>query len=63
MMQPPENEPTQEEIDALLTGEERQVLEIPGVPDEVKAEIQDALERREEDDLEQERAEDARNLP
>ncbi len=63
MMQPPENEPTQEEIDALLTGEERQVLDIPGVPDEVKAEIQDALERREEDDLEQERAEDARNLP
>lgn len=61
-MQPPENEPTQEEIDALGTGEDRQVLEIPSVPDDVKAEIQEQLERREEDDLDQERAEDARNL-
>ena len=63
MMQPPENEPTQEEIDALVTGENRQVLEIPSVPDDVKAEIQEQLERREEDDLDQEQAEDARNLP
>ncbi len=62
-MQPPENEPTQEEIDALVTGENRRVLEIPSVPDDVKAEIQEQLERHEEDDLDQERAEDARNLP
>jgi len=63
MMQSSENEPTQEEIDALVTGEDRQVLEIPSVPDDVKAEIQEQLERREDDDLDQERAGDARNLP
>jgi len=58
-MRPPENEPPQEEIEHLLTDEERRLLNDPSVPDDVKAEIMERLERFEESDLEEKQADDA----
>ncbi len=62
-MWPTENEPAQEAIEALVTDEERDVLMNPDVPDDVKDEIRERLDSFHESDLEQERAEDARNEP
>jgi hypothetical protein len=60
-MRPSESEPRQDEIEAFVSDEERQVLSDPSVPDEVKAEILDRLERYQAGDVDQLRAEDARN--
>ncbi len=62
-MDKPENEPIQESIERLLTDEERETLRAPGVPDDVKNEIMERLERFREADLEHARAEDAGNEP
>jgi hypothetical protein len=46
-----EGEPLPQELEKLLTDEERQVLDEPDTPDEVKAEIVERLERRREQEL------------
>ena len=56
-------EPLQEELETLLDGEEQEALEEMEVPDEVKVEIDERVERFREKDLEAERAEDAGNAP
>lgn len=62
-MRPPDNEPVQAQIEMVVTDEERQALEDPDVPEEVKAEIVERLERFRQADLAQARAEDAGNEP
>ena len=42
----PKHEPLDQELDRLLTDEERDVLTHPNVPDEVRSEIYERLERR-----------------
>jgi hypothetical protein len=56
-------EPLQEELETLLDVEEQEALEEIEVPDEVKVEIDERLERLREEDLEAARAEDAGNAP
>lgn len=51
-MRPTENEPPQAELETLLDDEERLLLEDPQVPDDVKAEVAERLERFREGDLE-----------
>lgn len=46
-----------------MDAEEQELLEGVEVPDEVKVEIDERLERFREEDLEAERAEDAGNAP
>lgn len=58
-MRPTDEEPDQPEIEKLLTGEERRLIEKPEVPEDVKAEILERLEGFDESDLERERREDA----
>ena len=58
MMRTPENEPAQNEIESMLTAEERQALQDPTVPEDVKSEIAERLERFREQDMEQIEAED-----
>jgi len=55
----PEDEPEQKEIESIVTDEERRALEDPAVPDDVKSEIAERLERYRERDLEQIQAEDS----
>ena len=59
MMHTPEDEPAQKDIESLITDEERRALEDPNVPEEVKSEIAERLERFRERDMEQIRAEDS----
>lgn len=54
----PEHEPLPQEFERLLTEEERDTLSRADVPDDVRAEIFEALERRKEAQIEQEEAED-----
>lgn len=54
----PKHEPLPEELDRLITDEERDVLARPGVPDEVRAELFERLERRRDLEREEEQAED-----
>lgn len=58
-MRPTDIEPAQEELEALLDHEEQELLDAIDVPDEVKVEIDERLERFRESDLEAERAEGA----
>jgi hypothetical protein len=53
-MRPPDNEPDSEEIETLLDDEDRRVLERPDVPEDVKSEITERLDRWREEDLEEE---------
>jgi hypothetical protein len=62
-VRPTDMEPAQQELEALLDVEEREALEEMEVPEEVKVEIDERLERFREEDLEAERAEDAGNAP
>lgn len=57
-MYTPNHEPLPQELDRLLTDEERDVLARSGVPDEVRSEIFERLERRREIEREEEQAED-----
>ena len=59
-MRSPENEPQQNDIEKLVTDEERRVLDDPGIPDEVKSEVSERLRSFRDADLEQLQAEDAR---
>ena len=45
---------TTDELDALLTDEERRLLAREDLPDDVRAEIRDRLERRRIEELENE---------
>lgn len=54
----PKHEPLPQELDALLTDEERDALSRPSVPDDVRAEIFEQLERRRELEREERQAED-----
>lgn len=58
----PKGEPLPEEIDRLLTEEERDTLSRSGVPDEVRAEIFERLERRRDVESDQAEAEDKTDL-
>jgi hypothetical protein len=51
-MRPTGNEPPDEDLDALLSDEDRRTLERPDVPEEVKREIFERLERRRTAELE-----------
>ena len=53
----PDDEPVQQQIEALVTGEERRALDDPDVPDDVKNEIRERLERFSTSDLERQRQE------
>lgn len=53
-MRPPENEPDSEEMRTLLEDEERGLLDKPEVPDEVKSEVNERLERVHEKELDEE---------
>lgn len=54
----PRHEPPPEEIERLLTGEERDTLSRANVPDDVRAEIFERLERRREIEIDEAQAED-----
>lgn len=47
-MRPPENEPDSNERKKILDEEERELLDSPEVPDDVKSELTERLERRRE---------------
>ncbi len=53
-MRPPENDSKTDEFETLLDDEDRELLEKPDVPDDVKAEVTERLERRHEKELEEE---------
>ncbi|HYL27112.1 MAG TPA: hypothetical protein VEW74_04700 [Candidatus Nitrosotalea sp.] len=53
-MTTPDNEPNAEELEKLRDDEERRLLERPDVPDDVKAEVIERLERFEDEELEDE---------
>lgn len=54
----PKHEPLPQELDRLLTDEERDTLSSASVPDDVRAEIFERLERRSQTEREEEQAED-----
>lgn len=54
----PKHEPLPQELERLLTDEERDALSRATVPDDVRAEIFERLERRSETEREEEQAED-----
>jgi|GEM_PF-1823243 len=53
-MTTPDNEPNAEELEKLRDDEDRRLLDRPDVPDDVKAEVNDRLERFEDEELEDE---------
>ena len=57
-MQPPESDPALEEIEKVVTSEERSALGNPAMPDDVKSEIAERLRRFTDADTERARAED-----
>jgi hypothetical protein len=54
-MRPPDNEPPEQDIEALVTDEERRLLDDPETPEDAKVEIAARLERFEEVDTEEAR--------
>lgn len=56
-MRPPDEEPVQQQIEALVTDEERRALDNPNVPEDVKNEIRERLERFRAADSEREHQE------
>ncbi len=50
-MYPPENEPPESAIEIIQEDEERSTLRRPFVPDDVRAELVDRLDRSEEEEL------------
>jgi hypothetical protein len=58
-MRPSDNEPLQEELETLTDEQERALLEDPELPEDVKSEIEERLERFADEDLESEIAEGA----
>ncbi len=62
-MRPTDMEPGQEELEALLDGEERALLDDPNVPDDVKAEVRERLRRSHDEELEAELPEGTAHEP
>lgn len=54
----PRNEPLPQELDRLLTDEEREALSESGMPDDVRAELFERLERRRDAERDAAQAED-----
>lgn len=52
----PSNEPATDELEALLVDEERTVVEKLDVPDDVRTELLEDIERRHEREVDEERA-------
>lgn len=48
-MRPPENQRGSDEFGKLLDDEDRELLEKPDVPDDVKGDVTERLERRHDD--------------
>lgn len=55
----PKDEPVQEQIEHLVTDEERDTLARPGIPDDVRNEILHRLDAFRDSDLEEERGDEA----
>ncbi|MBV8531043.1 MAG: hypothetical protein JO104_06970 [Candidatus Eremiobacteraeota bacterium] len=53
-MRPPINEPDDQELEALVDDEDRGLLDKPSVPDDVKAEITERLDRFRDEELAEE---------
>jgi hypothetical protein len=53
-MRPPDNEPDPEELAKLRDDEDRRLLDRPDIPDDVKSEVSERLERLEDEELEDE---------
>jgi hypothetical protein len=51
-MRPRDQEPVQNEFEKVIEDEERDIIKKPDVPDDVKSEIYERLERIEESDRE-----------
>jgi hypothetical protein len=49
-MRPPENSANNDEFETLLDDADRELLERPDVPDDVKAEVTERLERRHDEE-------------
>lgn len=62
-MRPTDMEPGQEELEELLDGEERALLDDPNVPDDVKAEVRERLRRSQDAELEAELPEGTSHEP
>jgi hypothetical protein len=52
-MQPHDQEPEQQEVEKVLKEEERTIIQKPDVPDDVKSEIAERLDRLDEADRDQ----------
>jgi hypothetical protein len=53
-MRPPENEPDSDKTRSVLDDEERELLDRPEVPDDVKSEIEERLERWHDEEIDEE---------
>jgi hypothetical protein len=53
-MSSPERQPNSDETQNVLDDEERKLLDRPDVPDEVKAEIEERLERWHDEEVDEE---------
>lgn len=52
----PSNEPSTDQLEALLIDEERDVVEKPDVPEDVRTELLEDIERRQEREIDEESA-------
>ena len=59
-MRPPHDEPDSEELESLLDDEDRGLLDNPSVPDDVKAEVTERLDRWRDEEIEEESEEGPR---
>ncbi|HZV76544.1 MAG TPA: hypothetical protein VFF63_02155 [Candidatus Babeliales bacterium] len=50
-MRPPDNEPNLDELETLVDAEDRALLDKPSVPDDIKAEITERLDRHRDEEL------------
>ncbi len=53
-MQPPDNDPGSDELEGLRDEEDRRLLDNPSVPDDVKSEVADRLERHHDEAVDEE---------
>jgi len=53
-MRPPDNESNPHELESLVDAEDRALLDKPSVPDDIKAEITERLDRHRDEELAEE---------
>lgn len=53
-MRPPDNDPGSNELDDLRDEEDRRLLDNPSVPDDVKSEVAEQLERHHDETVDEE---------